>query len=116
MNSSQLFSLIFLSGVLISSYSQVLLKKSAMRNGTEGLKAFLNPLVIFSYFLFFAATIVSLVCLKHIPLSRAPVLDSAGYVFVAILSRLFFGERFSVRKTAGFVLILSGIVISCWLQ
>lgn len=114
MNRQLLFSLVFLSGVLVSSFSQVLLKKSAERNGTRGIGAYLNPLVVLSYSLFFAATLISLLCLRHIPLSRAPVLDAAGYVFVAVLSRVFFSERFSVRKTLGFLLILAGIVCACW--
>ena len=106
------FSLVFVAGVLISSVSQVLLKKSALKNGTKGIRAYMNPLVILSYGLFVFATLVSLVCLKNIPLSRAPILDAAGYVFVAVFSRIFFGERVSKMKLAGFSLILLGIILA----
>lgn len=107
-----LFSAIFLSGVLIASFSQILLKKSAEKNGGSGLRAYLNPLVIISYSLFLISTLVSLLCLKFIPLSIAPVLDSASYIFVAMLSRIFFKEKISLKKALGFALIVAGIFVS----
>lgn len=113
MDRQAVFSLVFLSGVLVSSVSQVLLKKSTQRNGTEGLRAYLNPLSFFAYSLLAAAAAASFVCLRYIPLSRAPVLDAAGYVFVAVLSRLFFCERIAARKAAGLALILAGILCAC---
>ena len=105
-------SIIFLTGVLIASFSQVLLKKSAEKNGGNGLKAYFNPLVIVSYSLFVISTLVSLLCLKFLPLSRAPILDSASYIFVAVLSRIFFKEKINLKKAIGFIFIVTGIFIS----
>lgn len=107
-----IFSALFLLGVLISSFSQVLLKKSAWQNGSSGIKAYFNPLVIISYSLFVFSTLLSLLCLKFIPFSKAPVLDSASYIFVAILSRFFFNEKLNVQKVAGFIFIMVGILVS----
>lgn len=112
MDEKMIFSAVFLLGVLISSFSQILLKKSAGQNGSSGIKAYLNPLVIISYSLFVFSTLLSLLCLKIIPLSKAPVLDSASYIFVAVLSRFFFNEKLNVQKIAGFIFIVAGIFVS----
>lgn len=105
-------SALFLLGVLISSFSQILLKKSAGQNGSSGIKAYFNPFVIMSYSLFVFSTLLSFLCLKFIPLSKAQVPDSAFYIFVAVLSRLFFNEKLNVRKVAGFIFIMAGIFVS----
>ena len=112
MNKKMIFSAVFLLGVLISSFSQILLKTSAGQNGISGIKAYLNPFVIISYSLFVFSTLLSLLCLKFIPLSKAPVLDSASYIFVAVLSRFFFNEKLNTKKILGFAFIVTGIFVS----
>ena len=112
MDKKIIFSALFLLGVFISSFSQILLKKSAGQNGSSGIKAYLNLFVIISYILFVFSTLVSLLCLKIIPLSKAPVLDSASYIFVAVLSRFFFNEKLNAQKIAGFIFIMAGIFVS----
>ena len=46
-----------------------------------------------------------------VPLSMAPVLESSGYIFVAILSYYFFKERLTKKQLLGMFLIIVGIVI-----
>ena len=111
MSKEILFSIVFVVGVLVASISQIMLKKSASTNGASDLRAYLNPLVIGAYILFVLSTLTSLLCLKHIPLSRAPILDAAGYIFVAILSRIIFKEKLYKKKILGFSLIVLGIII-----
>lgn len=111
MNKEVLFSIIFVAGVLLASVSQIMLKKSANKEGASSLKAYLNPFVIGAYTLFVLSTLTSLLCLKYIPLSRAPILDATGYIFVAILSRIFFKEKLYKKKILGFTLIILGIIV-----
>lgn len=111
MSKEILFSIIFVAGVLLASISQIMLKKSANTNGASGVKAYLNPFVIGAYTIFVLSTLTSLLCLKYIPLSRAPILDATGYIFVAILSRIFFGERLVKKKVLGFTLIILGVIV-----
>ena len=40
-----------------------------------------------------------------------PLMDALGFVLVPILSRLFFREGFTVRKTAGIALIVAGMIV-----
>lgn len=111
MNEKILFSLVFIFGVFISSVSQILLKKSAQVEYGSKIKEYLNPRVIFAYIIFFGATLCSVLAYTKIPLSFGPILESAGYIFVAILSRLFLKERITKKKLIGLSIIIIGIII-----
>ena len=64
----------FLLGVLISAISQVLLKKSAMKNHDSTAGEYFNPFVILAYVLFAGATLLSVIAYQRIPLSMGAVL------------------------------------------
>jgi len=111
MNENILFALIFVFGVFISSVSQIILKKSADKEYANRIREYLNPRVIFAYSVFFAATLCSVVAYKVIPLSLGPILESSGYIFVAVLSYLFLKEKISKQKMLGLSIIIVGIII-----
>ena len=71
----------------------------------------MNPRVIFAYIIFFAATLCSIMAYKVIPLSLGPILESAGYIFVAFMSWLFLKEKISKQKVLGLSIIVIGIII-----
>ena len=106
-----LYSFILLGSVFISSVSQILLKKSAAKSYKNKIREYLNPYVIIGYMLFFGCTLISMYALKVVPLSMAPVLESFGYVFVAVLSFLFLREKFTRRQLIGSALIILGIIV-----
>jgi len=111
MNEKILFSLIFVFGVFISSVSQILLKKSAQKEYPNMIREYLNARVIFAYIIFFGATLCSIWAYTVIPLSLGPILESAGYIFVAFLSWLFLKERITKKKMLGLSIIVIGIII-----
>ena len=106
-----IYSGIMLFGVLVSSVSQILLKISAKRTYPSKIKEYLNPLVIIGYGMFFGCTLVSLYALKVVPLSMAPILEASGYIFVAVLSFVFFKEKLNRYQLLGMLLILIGIAV-----
>lgn len=106
-----IFSGVFLCSVLISSISQILLKKSADRTYDSRLKEYLNPLVIVAYIMFFCSMMITMYCYRYVDVSAGPIFESAGYVFVGILGFIFLKEKFTIKKTIGMVLILLGIVV-----
>lgn len=110
-NELLIYSLIMLISVLISSVSQIMLKKSAQKEYGSKLKEYLNPAVIIAYVLFFGCTLISMYALKVVPLSMSPILEASGYIFVAILSAIFLKERMTKRQLLGMALILVGIVV-----
>ena len=106
-----IYSGIMLLSVMVSSVSQILLKKSAQKQYPSKIKEYLNPMVIIAYGMFFSSTLISMYALKVVPLSMSPILESAGYIFVAILSFLFLKEKMSRRQLIGMTLIIAGIVV-----
>ena len=102
---------LLLLSVFISSVAQIILKKAADKTYESTLKEYMNPMVIGAYGLFFCSVILTMLALKHVPLSMSPILESTGYIFVSVMGYIFLKERFSRRKLMGFALILAGIVI-----
>ncbi|MBQ7991334.1 MAG: EamA family transporter [Oscillospiraceae bacterium] len=105
------YALLLVMSSLISSLSQVLLKKSAGRRYDSKIKEYLNAPVIIAYGIFFLCTLISMYGLKVVPLSMSPLLDATGYIFVTALSFAFFKEVPGRRQLAGLVLILAGIAV-----
>lgn len=111
MDEKILFALIFVAGVFISSVSQIILKKSAEKEYPNKIREYLNVKVIFSYVIFFGATLCSILAYTKIPLSLGPILESSGYIFVAVLSRLFLKETITKKKMIGLSIVIIGIAI-----
>lgn len=111
MNEKILFALIFVAGVFVSSISQIILKKSADIEYPNKIREYLNVRVIFSYIIFFGATLCSILAYTKIPLSLGPILESSGYIFVAVMSRLFLKEKITKQKMLGLSIIIIGIII-----
>ncbi|MDO4183583.1 MAG: SMR family transporter [Coriobacteriia bacterium] len=106
-----LFAGLSLLGVFISSISQVMLKKSALKQHDTVAKEYLNPAVIGAYVLFVAATLLSVLAYKGIPLSMGAILDATGYIYVTIFGVTIFHEKLNARKLIALALILAGIVV-----
>ena len=102
---------ILMVSVLISSVSQVLLKKAADKSYAGFLEEYINPLVICAYGMFGASVVLTMLALRAVPLSLSPILESTGYIFVSVLGYFVLGERFGKRKILGFALILAGIAV-----
>ena len=106
-----IFSGVFLFSVLISSISQILLKKSADKTYDSRLKEYLNPLVIIAYGMFFCSMMITMYCYRYVDVSAGPIFESAGYIFVGVLGYIFLKEKFTAKKIVGMLLIMLGIVI-----
>ena len=64
---------LLLLSVFISSVSQIILKKAADKTYESTLKEYMNPMVIGAYGLFFCSVILTMLALKHVPLSMSPI-------------------------------------------
>lgn len=111
MSELAIYSGIMLISILISSVSQIMLKKSAEKTYPSKLKEYLNPTVIIAYILFFGCTFISMYALKVVPLSMSPVLEASGYIFVAVLSYIFLKEKMTKKQLIGMALIIIGILV-----
>lgn len=111
MNKVFVYALIYIAGVLISAFAQVLLKKSADTKKDNIIKEYLNAKTICSYAIFFIATLCSVFAYKYLPLSYGPILGTLEYIFVAILSYIFLKERIKRKKLVGLLIVLVGVFI-----
>ncbi|MDO5337388.1 MAG: EamA family transporter [Eubacteriales bacterium] len=102
---------ILLISVFISSVSQILLKKAANVHFDRRIQEYLNVRVIAAYGLFFLSTVLTMLALRYVPLSLSPVLESAGYFFVAVMGYFFLHEKLTRRKLLGLCLIFLGIFV-----
>ena len=103
--------LLGLFAVFISSVSQILLKKSANRVYENKIREYLNGLVISAYIIFFSAMLINVFVLKKVPVNAMPIIETTGYIYVAILSRIFLKEKISKMSAAGLGIILVGVIV-----
>ena len=113
------YALLMLTGTFIASCSQIVLKKAADKEYPNKLAEYLNPMVIGAYISFFGASLCSVLAYggngqteKGVPLSVGPILEASGYIWVAILGKIFLKEKISPKKAIGLVIIIAGIVIA----
>lgn len=103
--------LVFIASVLVSSVSQVILKKSAEKKYPSAIAQYLNVPVLSAYALFFLSTLVTVYAFKYVPLSMGPILESLAYVFVGVLGVLILKERLTLKGVLGMVLIVVGVIV-----
>lgn len=103
---------VYIVSVFISSISQILLKISANKQHDSIIKEYLNPCVIIAYGIFFCSSLLTIYAYKAVPLSMGPIIESAGYIFVAFLGYVFLKEQLNKRKKLGILCILAGIAIA----
>ena len=97
--------------VLVSSISQIILKKSSSKIYKSIIKEYLNVYVITGYGLMVLSTVLVVLGLKGVPYKNEPIIESLGYLFVMILSNRILGEKITKKKVLGNVLILVGIAV-----
>lgn len=104
--------LLVIFGIFSCSLSQLFLKKSANREHKSKLFEVINPLVIFSYMIFFCSLLINIWAMSHgLELKELAMLESLGYVFVPLLSYLVLKETVSVRTISAITVILFGIFV-----
>lgn len=102
---------LYLLAVVIASCSQILLKKSAMKQYTSFIREYLNPYVIIGYGMLFGSMILTILAYKGIEFKNGPIMESLGYVLVIIMSRFIFKEKITRSKVLGTLLILMGVTV-----
>ena len=104
MNQAQLpYVLLYLCSTFLSSVSQVLLKKAALREHKSVLAEYTDWRVILGYGLF--------VAYKGVPLNVGPVLEATGYIYVTIFGVTIFHEKMNPKKIIALAMILVGILV-----
>lgn len=103
--------LLLLISVFLSSISQVLLKKAAMRPHKTIIEEYTDVRVIIGYMIFFGCTLLTMFSYRGVPYRYGPVFESTGYVYVTIFGSIFFGEKITRKKLLSLSVILAGILV-----
>lgn len=100
------------SSVFLSSLSQVLLKKAALRPHKNFVAEYLDWRVLLAYGIFFVCTLLTMFSYKGVPLSMAPVVESTGYLYGTVFAYVFFKEKITRKKLIAIGIIISGVLVS----
>ena len=111
MSSINRYVAVWMFSVLISSFSQVLLKIAANKKYENRIREYLNPIVIIAYGIFFLSTLLTMFALKYVPLTMSPIVESASYIFVPVFGVLMLKEKISRRRLLGMAVMIAGIMI-----
>ena len=103
--------ILLIASVLIASCSQIVLKMSASKQYKSIIKEYLNLRVIIGYTMMVISTILTILAFRGLDYKNGPIIESLGYIFVMILSRMFLKEKITKKKVLGNALILIGIVV-----
>jgi uncharacterized membrane protein len=104
--------ILVLSSVVVSAFSQVLLKKSAQKKYSSVIREYLNVYVIVGYGMMVLTTLLNVLAYSAgLGYKNVPVIESLGYVLIMFLSLAFFGEKITKRKLIGNILVILGIAI-----
>lgn len=112
MNTRIMYAALIVFSSFISAYSQVLLKKAAMRHYDSKLREYLNWPVVIAYTIFVAATLMTVYSYRGLEVSQGTLLETTGYIFVFAFDVMIFHEKVTARKILGTVLIIAGVTVS----
>ena len=104
--------LIVISSVFLASISQMLLKKGASSHHDSFLQEYLNVWVIGGYCLLGISLLMNIFAISRgIQVKEVGTMEALSYLFVPVLSWLFFMDKFSWKKIASILMILAGVFI-----
>lgn len=104
------FAIAIFSG-LLSSFSQILLKKSAAEKKDSIVSEYMNIKVISAYIITFICMILTIIAFRGIPYKYGAILESLIYLYIMVFSRLFIGEKITKNRLCGNILIVIGVIV-----
>lgn len=102
---------ILIVSVIVASFAQILLKKSAEKTYSSPIREYLNVYVILGYGLMFLSMFMTIMSYGGLDFTNVPVIESLGYIVVMFLSYVFFKEKITGRKLLGMAVIMAGIFV-----
>lgn len=107
-----MYLLITIGVVFVAACAQMLLKQGARKGYTPWWRQYINGWVIGGYTVMFLAIIANIWCMHQgVQLKELSIIESMSYLFVPILSRLFFNEQINRRKAVAIGIIIIGVIV-----
>ena len=106
-----IYVLVLIFSVVLASFAQILLKKSASKTYSSRIREYLNLYVVCGYGLMFFSMFITIIAYSGLEFTNVPVIESLGYVVVMFLGYLIFKEKITKKKLLGMAVILCGIFV-----
>ena len=106
-----MYVILLIISVAVASVSQIFLKISASEQHESMIKEYLNVKVIVGYGMMVLSTILTILAFQGLDYKNGPIIESIGYIFIMILSKVILHEKITRKKIVGNSLILLGITI-----
>ena len=107
-----MYKLIVIVPVFFAAGAQMLLKQGAKKEYPSFWRQYLNPWVIGGYGIMGASLLLNIFCLSHgVQVKEVSIIESLSYLFVPVLSWLFFKEKITWRKAGAIVVIMAGVTV-----
>lgn len=98
--------------VLAAAGAQMLLKQGTKKQYASFIRQYLNSWVIGGYCIMGASLLLNIFCLSHgVQVKEISIIESLSYLFVPVLSWVFFKERITWRKAGAIAVIMVGVVV-----
>ena len=98
--------------VLVAAGAQMLLKQGAKKQYPTLLRQYLNPWVIGGYGIMGCSMLLNIFCLSHgVQVKEVSIIEALSYLFVPMLSWVFFKERITWRKVGAISIIMLGVIV-----
>lgn len=98
--------------VFIAALAQMLLKSSSLSTHKSFFFEYFNPKVIGGYSIMVLSLLLNIYALNHgVLLKELSTIESLSYIFVPMLSFLFFKETITWRKAGAIAMIMTGIFV-----
>lgn len=107
-----MYYLLVIVSVLAAAGAQMLLKQGAKKQYPTLLRQYLNPWVIGGYGIMGCSMLLNIFCLSHgVQVKEVSIIESLSYLFVPVLSWIFFKESITWRKAVAIAFIMVGVVV-----
>lgn len=107
-----MYYLLVIFSVLAAAGAQMLLKQGAKIQYPTLIGQYLNIWVIGGYCIMGASLLLNIFCLSHgVQVKEISTIESLSYLFVPVLSWLFFKEKITWRKACAIAVIMLGVVV-----
>jgi len=97
--------------VVLSSLSQVLLKKSSSETKKHWVFEYLNPKVVVAYCTIFVCMLLTIFAFTGMYYRYGAVIESLAYLLIMMFSRFFMEEKITKRRVLGNLIIVLGVII-----
>lgn len=110
-----IYKLFVIFSVFAAACAQMLLKQGAQKQYDTLWRQYANIWVIGGYLIMGGCMLLNIFCLsKGVLVKEIGAIESISYLFVPLLSWIFFKESMTLRKVGAIAIIMFGVVIFFW--